>query len=214
MIGGLADRSDSLPPLPLIAGLLGAAILSVAMIWLIGGSALVALAYAGGLLVLVLALLLANRLRAAPSDHALSQPDWSVTNAAIENRRRAIAITDRANRLACANTCYEEWFGGHAAPLELAFGAQDREKLASAARAAWRDGDGAAEALVFASSGKRYTLEVERSGRGEDYLVWRFAEIVVANSYDGVAERISGPFGYMLSRAGLEVALVANDGVV
>ncbi|MEC7399324.1 MAG: PAS domain-containing protein, partial [Pseudomonadota bacterium] len=175
---------------------------------------LVAAAYVGGLLTLTLALLLADRLRTAPADEGLGQPDWSVTHAAIENRRRAIAITDRANRVTCANTCYEEWFGGEAAPMELGFDAADREKLAGAARAAWRDGDGAAESLAFKATGKRYSLKVHRSGRGEDYLVWRFSEIVVTNSYDGVAERISGPFGYMMSRAGIEVALVASDGVV
>ena len=213
-MNGITDRADRLPPLPLIGGLLGAAILSATLIWLVGGSTLVAAAYVGGLLTLTLALLLASRLRAAPEDEGLGQPDWSVTHAAIENRRRAIAITDRANRVTCANTCYEEWFGGGAAPMELGFDTADREKLAAAAKAAWRDGEGTAESLAFNATGKPYSLQVHRSGRGEDYLVWRFSEIVVANSYDGVAERISGPFGYMMSRAGIEVALVASDGVV
>ena len=213
-MNGISERADRLPPLPLIGGLLGAAILSASLIWLVGGSTLVAAAYLGGLLTLTLALLLANRLRAAPADRGPGQPDWSVTHAAIENRRRAIAITDRANRVTCANTCYEEWFAGEAAPLELGFDAIDREKVARAAKAAWRDGEGAADSLAFTATGKKYSLEVHRSGRGEDYLVWRFSEIVVANSYDGVAERISGPFGYMMSRAGIEVALVASDGVV
>ena len=214
MITRFVDRSDRLPPLPLIAGLLGAAILSATLIWLVGGSILVAAAYVGGLMVLVLALFLTSGLRGTSENDGQSQPDWSVTHAAIENRRRAIAITDRANRVVCSNTCYDQWFGGEAAPMELGFDPSDRDRLSGAARAAWRDGDGAAADLVFTASGKRYKLKVERSGRGEDYLVWRFSEIVVANSYDGVAERISGPFGYMMSRAGLEVALVASDGVV
>ena len=215
MIDGLTDRSDGLPPLPLLGGMLGAAILSTALIWLVGGSTLVATAYAGGLLALTLTLLLAARLRATPVDTVAGQPDWTVTHAAIENRRRAIAITDRANRVVCSNTCYGTWFESEVAPFEIGFESSDREKLVGAAKAAWRDGEGkVADGLTYAASGKKYALEVNRSGRGEDYLVWRFSEIVVANSYDGVAERISGPFGYMLSRAGIEVALVASDGVV
>ena len=129
MITRFADGSDRLPPLPLMAGLLGAALLSAILIWLVGGSMLVAATYAGGLLVLILALLLTNGLRGAAEQDGHGQPDWSVTHAAIENRRRAIAITDRANRVVCSNTCYDQWFGGEAAPPELGFEASDRDRL-------------------------------------------------------------------------------------
>ena len=117
---------------------------------------LVAAAYAGGLLVLILALLLTNGLRGAAEQDGHGQPDWSVTHAAIENRRRAIAITDRANRVVCSNTCYDQWFGGEAAPPELGFDESDRDRLTGAARGAWRDGVGTAEDLTFAASGKNY----------------------------------------------------------
>ena len=95
-----------LPPIPLLIGLLIAMVLSAGLLWLIGSSGLIATAYAGGLLTLVLGLLLAGRLKATQTVIDLAPPDWSVTHAAIENKRTAIAITDRANRLTCANSTY------------------------------------------------------------------------------------------------------------
>lgn len=207
-------RELHLPPLPLLAGLAAAVVVSVGVIWLLGGTSVAALAYGGGLVALVLTLLLAARLRTAPGDDAGTQPDWSVTVAAIENRRRAVAVTDRANRLTCANSAYLDWFGGEVAPVELPLDEPSRGALLAAARETWRDGEGSVELLVPADASRRYKLEIKRAGRGEDYLVWRFAEVVEQRSYDGLAERVGGPFGEMMSRAGLEIALVAPDGIV
>ena len=84
-----------------------AVVASIAMIQLVTDSAPVTLAYAGGLVVLGLVALAAGRRRAVPAtgaDGAL--PDWSVTVAAIEQPGIAVAITDRANRLVCANATY------------------------------------------------------------------------------------------------------------
>ena len=46
------------------------------------------------------------------------------------------------------------------------------ERLARAAREGWRDGKGAAD-LLESESG-RWQAKSVRSGRGEDFLVWRF----------------------------------------
>ena len=66
--------------------------------------------------------------------------------------------------------------------------------------------------------GEDIILPVWEDLRGQgskfDYLVWRFGEIVKQRSYDGIAERISGPFGSIISRSGIELALVAPDGIV
>ncbi len=69
-------------------------------------------------------------------------PDWSVTVAAIEAtpRNTAIAITDRANRLVCANALYTDWFGVDHAPPNLPMTRECQEALLRAAREAWRDG--------------------------------------------------------------------------
>ena len=103
MIAASEDGLLRLPPIPLVIGLLVAMVFSVGLVWLIGASGLMAAVYAGGLLTLMLGLLLITRLKPPTTASDLAPPDWSVTHAAIENKRVAIAITDRANRLACAN---------------------------------------------------------------------------------------------------------------
>ncbi|TMM50494.1 response regulator [Qipengyuania marisflavi] len=193
---------------------MGAFFLSVGLIWVLGGTSVTALAYGGALLTLLLTILLAARLRSTPEADGAAVPDWSVTSAAIENRRRAVAVTDRANRVTCANTTYDSWFAADCAPTELPFDDAARQTLIDASRAAWRDGSADAEALASVTGDRRYRMSVERAGRGEDYLVWRFSEIVQERNYDGMADRIAGPVGELMSRAGVEVALVDPEGIV
>jgi len=209
------DRDlEGLPPFPLILGILLAFGLSVALVWLAAGTVVVAGAYGGTLLVVVLTLLLAPRFKPETLADSFANPDWSVTAAAIQNRRRGVAVIDRANRLTCANSTYENWFGADLAPHEIQFGEADSGKIAEASRQAWREGHAECSDLTMSSGKNSYTLTIERVGRGEDYLVWRFGEIVKQRTYDGIAERISGPFGSIISRSGIELALVAPDGIV
>ncbi|MBX7531790.1 response regulator [Qipengyuania sp. 1XM1-15A] len=208
------ETPQGLPPLPLLLGIILAFVVSVGVVWLAAGTSLAAVAYGGGLLAILFALLLAARLRAAPESSEPGQPDWAVTAAAIRNSHRAVAIVDRANRLTCSNETFEEWFGGDTPPHELEFGEESRQKLLDAQRQAWREGHAQCEGLQLSSGDRSFILKIERVGRGEDYLVWRFAEIVRQKSYEGIAERVSGPFGAMMSRAGIELALVAPDGIV
>ena len=203
-----------LPPAPLMLGVVAACIVSIGLVWLVGQQSVVALAYGGALIAILLMLLLAARLKTDPAETQMLQPDWSVTSAAIETRHRAIAIVDRANRLVCANSTYEGWFDGIAAPYELAMDPASREAASEAARSAWRDGRAEVPVVRLSSGDMEYRLRIERSGRGEAYLVWRFDEIRTQRSYDGLSERLAGPLGEVLSRAGVEVALVAPDGIV
>ena len=203
-----------LPPAPLMLGVVAACIVSIGLVWLVGQQSVVALAYGGALIAILLMLLLAARLKTDPAETQMLQPDWSVTSAAIESRHRAIAIVDRANRLVCANSTYEGWFDGISAPYELAMDPASREAASEAARSAWRDGRAEVPVVRLSSGDMEYRLRIERSGRGEAYLVWRFDEIRTQRSYDGLSERLAGPLGEVLSRAGVEVALVAPDGIV
>ena len=203
-----------LPPAPLMLGVVAACIVSIGLVWLVGQQSVVALAYGGALIAILLMLLLAARLKTDPAETQMLQPDWSVTSAAIETRHRAIAIVDRANRLVCANSTYEGWFDGISAPYELAMDPASREAASEAARSAWRDGRAEVSVVRLSSGDMEYRLRIERSGRGEAYLVWRFDEIRTQRSYDGLSERLAGPLGEVLSRAGVEVALVAPDGIV
>ena len=75
-----------------------------------------AAAYAGGVTVLVLSLAFSSRMGRKPEIGTATLPHWTVTAAAIDNPRRAIAVTDRANRLVCANASYQRWFASVAPP--------------------------------------------------------------------------------------------------
>ena len=95
-----------------------AALASIALVQLVAGALTVTLAFAGGLAVLGLIVFAAARGNPVSrgSAEAPGMPDWSVTVSAIEQAGMAVAITDRANRLVCANAAYELWFGSSHAP--------------------------------------------------------------------------------------------------
>ena len=205
---------DSLPPVPLMLGILLAFAVSIALVWLAAGTALAAAAYAGALLVVVLTLMLSPRLAASNPDEDVTQPDWSLTASAIENEEAGIAVVDRANRMTCANSTYERWFGGPLAPHELVFQGNGKAMVAEAARRAWREGTAEADGLVLEGGEDQIFLSVERAGRGEDYLIWRFGKIVELDTHEGVVQWLAGPLSEMLSNSGIEVALVASDGIV
>lgn len=189
-----------------------AVVASVAAIWLITGSLVVALAYAGGLGVLGFIAYAAAKRRGAPAAADDGVPDWSVTVAAIEQPGVAIAITDRANRLVCANAAYELWFGSSHAPPRLPVDPASAELLARAARAAWREGD--SEQITVADDKQSWAAAAQRAGRADDYLIWRFAPIVRSEPLAGIGKWITGTFGRVLSAAGIEIALVGPDGAI
>jgi two-component system cell cycle sensor histidine kinase/response regulator CckA len=190
-----------------------AVVASVAMIWLITRSPPVALSYAGGVVVIGLVAAIAVRARPATArDDGAALPDWSVTVSAIERPDTAVAITDRANRLVCANAAFELWFGSSYAPPGLPVDGSSGEKLARAARAAWRDGESGTEEI--ADEEGTWSAQAIRAGRSEDYLVWRFSKLGRANPLAQLVAQMAGPFGRILSQAGIEVALVGPDGAI
>ena len=185
---------------------------SLILLWLGLHSLPVVIGFAGGSIALGGVAWLLTR-RAAPvaqSDWAL--PDWSVTVAAIARPDTGMCITDRAGRLTCANAVYESWFGTGQAPPRLDAEPASMDSLAKAARAAWRDGHGAAD-LVEAGSG-RWRAEAERAGRGDDFLIWRFTPIVLADPVADLVRAIEGKMGRALARYGIAAAVVDPDGKV
>ena len=190
----------------------GALFLSLILLWfmtrepvLVGGygAALVGLGTLAGVLVLR---------RPPPPEQEFALPDWSVTVAAIERDDTAIAITDRANRLVCANALYEAWFGTQHSPPRLPLDESSSERLGRAARSAWRDGQGRADLLE--GTGGRWRAEAARSGRAEDYLVWRFTAIIAADPVAELVRQLDGKMGRALARAGIAAAIVDPDGVI
>lgn len=192
--------------------LIGAMVVaSTAALYKVSGQAVVALAYGAGVLALGAIIRIAIALRPAPKSDDFAPPDWSVTHAAIANALDAVAITDRAGRLVCANALFSEWFGT-AAPPRLPLGAADPARAEEAARTAWRDGS-ARIAEVSAAAGQ-FALTVERAGRGEDHLVWRLSRVTRREPVDLAIEAVAGKPGAALSREGLMAAIVAPDGQI
>ena len=190
-----------------------AALASAALVWLVTGTLVVAAAFVGGLAVLgLIAFAAARGNPAARTVEEPALPDWSVTVAAIEQPGIAVAITDRANRLVCANAAFEMWFGSSHAPPRLPVDGASSDLLLRASRAAWRDGESGS--ATIADEANSWTAEVVRAGRGEDYLVWRFAPVTRTEPLQAIGKYVTGIFGRILSGAGIEVALVGPDGAV
>ncbi|MCL9981817.1 MAG: response regulator [Erythrobacter sp.] len=195
-------------------GLAGALVVSAAVLFLATSSWLVALAFLLGVGVLLGAGLVFERMRTAPATDQLAPPDWTVTVAAIEQAGEAVAITDRANRLVCANSQFLESFGVSAAPPALPFAREALEVVTRLARDAWRDGAAAIELLPMPEGEVDWQISAMRAGRGEDHLVWRLRPLTRASSVSLGALDLAGPFGKMLSRAGIETAITTADGII
>ena len=195
----------------------GALVASLALIWAIGRDPLVAAAYGAGLIVFGGVAYVLTRGQPAEREVEFAQPDWSVTVAAIENPEQAVAIIDRAGRLVCANARYEEWFGAAHAPPRLPVDEASVERLGRAARAAWRDGRGGADLVEggdIETVGRRWKASAERTGRGDDFLVWRFTPVFASDPVADMVQKLDGKLGRALDRAGIAAAIVDPDGVI
>lgn len=188
---------------------------SAVVLWFVSREPVLALAYAGGVGCLAVALMAALRQRGEPDAPEFAAPDWSVTFAAIDRGTQAMAIIDRAGRLACANARFAECFGIGTAPPRLGLeGAAQNEAVENAARAAWRDGRAVVEPIIVGGSagGSEWRLEIDRAGRGEDYLVWRFEPLVRHDLLEEAIGHFGGKVGRALAREGIQAAVVAPDG--
>lgn len=136
--------------------------------------------------------------------------DWALVRDAAANESVAIAVTDRAGRLVCASDNYSDWFFGFIAPGKFNLDEAELSKLNAAGRDAWRDGSGTATFSL--PSRASMTAHVQRSGRAEDHLVWRFSKAAVASLADTIAHHLGGPGGDRLGEAGVMVCLMGADG--
>ena len=185
---------------------------SLVLLWLLTKEPLVVGGFGGALIALgALAGVLALR-RVPLAEAGLALPDWSVTVAAIEQPDTAIAITDRAHRLVCANRRFDEWFGAGQAPPRLNVDAASLERLAQAARIAWRDGKGRADSISGPAG--HWHVEAERCGRAEDFLVWRITAIRAPDPVADLVRQLDGKVGRALARAGIAAAIVDSDGLI
>jgi two-component system cell cycle sensor histidine kinase/response regulator CckA len=188
----------------------GGIVASALVLWFASGQPLAALAYALGVGCLALTLSFSLRPRETSELSEFAPPDWSVTHAAIDRGEEATAIIDRAGRLTCANARFAECFGIGAAPPRLGLEGTQNEALESAARAAWRDGQAALEPVM--AGGREWRLDVSRAGRGQDFLIWRFAPVTRSDPLVEVVDHVRGKLGKALGREGIQVVAVAPDG--
>ncbi|MDE2405858.1 MAG: response regulator [Sphingomonadales bacterium] len=224
--GAEAGAGDSGPALLDRAALAAGLLLSLGLVWLASRQVLVVAGFAGGAAVLLAALRLRPALRRREDGESFAEPDWSVTVAAIDHPDCAVAVTDRAGRLVCANRLFEAWFGIDSAPpgLGTALDAASIERLTCAGRDAWRDGKATVaaieraprEAAVAEATGApgRWRGEVQRAGRAEDFLVWRLLPVLASDPVTELVVQLDGKMGRALARAGLSAAIVDPDGQV
>ena len=130
MIGAADGAAQRRNELLLVAAALVA---SIALVWLVTRQEALVATYAGGLAVLGALAFVLSKSQPRQAAEGAALPDWSVTVAAIEQPGAAIAISDRASRLTCANSEFAIAFGIAHAPPALAVGEGTTEMLAGAA---------------------------------------------------------------------------------
>ncbi|MCW0199773.1 response regulator [Sphingopyxis sp.] len=188
----------------------GLALLSVALLFWATGNAVLAAGFLAGLAIAAGGLILARRLFPAAAGGEAALPDWTMLRAAVNHDDVAIAVTDRAGRLVCANDLFATWMGGFVTPPGLPLDGRGADLLKNAGRAAWRDGEGHASDIAVGPL--QLQAQVTRTGQAEDYLVWRFAALERLDLTSEVMRHLDGPAGRTLARAGIMAALVSAEG--
>jgi two-component system cell cycle sensor histidine kinase/response regulator CckA len=188
---------------------------SAALVWLVTADGVVVAIYAAAVLALGAAVFVATRQAPEATEEEFASPDWSVTVAAIERPDTAVAVTDRAGRLVCANSRFEAWFGVGSAPPHLNVDDASRERLGDAVRLAYRDGAARLALGTETPTGsQRWQAEAQRTGRGDDFLVWRFTPEMDGDPVSDLVAHLDGKLGRALSQAGVAAALVDPDGLI
>ncbi|WP_267386724.1 response regulator [Sphingomonas sp. GC_Shp_3] len=141
-----------------------------------------------------------------------AEPDWALARVLAGASPDAVAVTDRAGRLVCANDRYEVLFGGFPTPPDLPLDSNGAERLGVAGRKAWRDGTATIDRLF--ARGTAITGEVACAGTDGDLLVWRFREPTGLNLAATVEDLVAGRTGDQFGRSGIMVALIGHDGRV
>lgn len=188
----------------------GLALLSAALLFWATRDTVLAAGFLAGLVVAAGGVLLIRRLFPASVAGEAALPDWTMLRQAVNHDDVAVAVTDRAGRMVCANDLFATWMGGFVTPPGLPFEGRGAETLKNAGRAAWRDGEGRADDLVVGAL--HLGAQVTRTGQAEDYLVWRFAAVERLDLVTEILRHLDGPAGRTLGQAGVMAALVSAEG--
>ncbi len=196
--------------LALFVAIAGSAAAALTVLVLIGSPALSAGFF--GATIGMATIAMAFRAMRRPAELIEPDTDWSVARALADASSDAVAITDRAGRLVCANDRYRALFGGYPTPPNLPIGDAGVTALSAAGRAAWRDGS-ASSGRLSATIGM-LTGQIHRAGAAEDMLLWRFSGAESVDLAATVESTISGAMGNRLAAAGVMAVLMSADGRV
>ena len=217
----LAPDSNPWPPLPQTSGITptriaalvaGAASLVAALLVLVLAKSLILAAGFLGAGVLIGGGIIAWRTLAPQPRASARAIDWDFARVIAEASRDAVAVTDRAGRLVCANDAYEGFFVGFPTPPGLPLEADSVGELGKAGRAAWRDGSATTRILYTATA--RLHASITRAGDEQDMLVWRFTLVEEADVAENTQALVAGEMGNRLGGAGVMAALIDHDGRV
>ncbi|MES2442539.1 MAG: response regulator [Pseudomonadota bacterium] len=204
----LPASSQPKPMLPLLAAVIAGFVAGAIVLLTLNDRAVAIGFIAAGLI--AAATVFAARRMLAPGAAAETSVDWSVAQALASASDHALAVTDRAGRLVCANNRYEALFAGFPTPPGLPLSDAAAARLGDAGRAAWRDGEGRCDDLqVF---GAPVSARVSRVG--EEALVWRFVGVQALDLAAQVEALIAGHTGDRMGTAGIMTAMVSPEGRV
>lgn len=192
--------------------LVAAAIASALLIWLVAKEPALAAGFGAMVIALGGLAIVYRRLFPAELEETDAGPDWTVARAAADATQLAIAITDRAGRLVCASDLFGQWFPGFPTPPGLQLDGMDGDRLAAAGRAAWREGE--AKVAGIARGALQLDVDIIRTGRLEDYLLWRFTPVHQENVTDELQRLCDGISGRSLSDAAVMSVLADGEGRV
>ncbi len=195
---------------PLIFGLAAGAVAGGVVLWAIDSLPVAAGFFAAAVLIALGVTLLRRPAAATEAEAEASSVDWSLANTLASMSGDAIAVTDRAGRLVCANERFGTLFPGYPAPPAVVIGDWAASQLGSAGRAAWRDGQ--ASSGSFDAAGTKLTAHVSRVG--DSMLVWRFAGADAVDLTKQAQALVAGKSGDRLGHAGIMMALIGADGRV
>ncbi|WP_033073023.1 hybrid sensor histidine kinase/response regulator [Sphingopyxis sp. MWB1] len=191
----------------LVAGL---AFFSLLLLFWLTRDPLLTGGFFAGLAVAGAGVLLVRRLFPPGTQGEAAAPDWTMLRQAVDHDDIAIAVTDRAGRLVCANDLFASWVGGFITPPGLPLEGRGADLLKDAGRAAWRDGEGRVDEARLGTLKLR--AHILRAGQGDDYLVWRFSAVERRDPAAEIMRHLEGAMGTLLGQAGVMAALVSAEG--
>jgi len=194
-------------------GVVGLAIiLSLAIVWFSTENIILLGSCAGTIIAAAGLIHFFRSVPAVDSASDLSVPDWSITHAATQMSNAAIAISDRAGRLVCANDHYIIAFPGLKAPPDIGVDDANRALLVAAGRAAWRDGS--TDIATIIQKGRIFNVKVARAGMADEYLLWHLVAVEEIAIEHRAIEMITGRIGRAMSSSGVMAVAVSADGAV